>query len=169
MRAAGPAPTRAGCAAAQSRWQPPRSRAPHGPPRWPLAHRPAPARGTGGAHSRPGGPVSEECVGASWQKLLAAPGPPVMAAAAGTKANRDTRNPGVQAPSRWRYPQGRVGEAREEHGYGRPSPHGRSPGAGTVAMAALWQEIASTVAAEFSDVPEAAQATRIVVRRAMAA
>ena len=36
-------------------------------------------------------------------------------------------------------------------------------------MADLWQEIASTVASEFSDVPDAAQATRIVVRLAMAA
>ena len=36
-------------------------------------------------------------------------------------------------------------------------------------MADLWQEIASTVASEFSDVPDAAQATRIVVRLTMAA
>ena len=36
-------------------------------------------------------------------------------------------------------------------------------------MADLWQEIASTVASEFSDVPDATQATRIVVRLAMAA
>jgi putative Mg2+ transporter-C (MgtC) family protein len=38
-----------------------------------------------------------------------------------------------------------------------------------MAMADLWQEIASTVASEFSDVPDATQATRIVVRLAMAA
>jgi len=45
-----------------------------------------------------------------------------MAAAAGTKANRDTHNPGVQAPSRWRHPQVRAGEAREERGYGWQPP-----------------------------------------------
>ncbi|MFY3383439.1 MgtC/SapB family protein [Paracidovorax sp. MALMAid1276] len=36
-------------------------------------------------------------------------------------------------------------------------------------MTAWWHQIASTVAAEFSDVPDAAQATRIVVRLGMAA
>lgn len=36
-------------------------------------------------------------------------------------------------------------------------------------MAELWLQITSTVAAEFSDVPDAAQATRIVVRLSVAA
>ncbi|MFN4119466.1 MgtC/SapB family protein [Acidovorax sp.] len=36
-------------------------------------------------------------------------------------------------------------------------------------MSDWWQQIATTVAAEFSDVPDAAQATRIVVRLGMAA